>query len=265
MPIKLSLHQGPPNTIRREYVDFSYGITKYSQIVIYERSLDDLLAYDKNYCYDQVRKIKENLRSVASCSRVWPIIKGNVNDIAIEFFSSEENAWPMLYNSKTKTYEKIKLLPLLSHFTVFFWCNSKLNFEYTWIKGQYRKIVRPYFTTCFRLKEPAILSEIDLSLWRFGIQNQEAFKLNPNHGPDCWLKTKTFYHVRIPGEPLSLKQLCHTAVLSYNLKNFEGKEKIDLTNASIGKTIPSSIVAPRYFEIILLTNPLKFTNPENFW
>ncbi len=261
--MRLSLHQGPVCTIRQEYVQFSCDITKYSQIVIYERSLDDLLAYDKNDCYDQARKVKEDLRQVASCSRVWPIIKNNDNDIAIEFFSRENNAWPMLYDSETNTYEKIKQLPLLSHLTVFFWCNSKLNLDYTWVKGQYRRIFRPYFTTCFRLKDPAILSEIDLSLWRFGIQKQEAFKLSPNHGPDCWLKTKTFYHVRIPGEPLSLKQLCHTAVLSYNLKNFEGKEKIDLTDTTIGKTIPSSIVTPRYFEIILLTNPLKFKNPEN--
>jgi hypothetical protein len=265
MPVKLSLHQGSPNTIRREFVSFSYGITKHSRIVIYERSLGDLLAYDKNYCYDQARKIKENSRYVASCSRVWPIIKNNDNDIAIEFFSSEENAWPMLYNSKTKTYKKIKQLPLLSHLTVLFWCSSRLNFEYTWVKEQSRKNNRAFFTTSFCLKEPAILSEIDLSLWRFGIQNQEAFKLSPNHCPDCWLKTKTFYHVRIPGEPLSLKQLCHTVLLAHSLKDFEGKEKIDLTDVSPGKTIPSSIVAPRYFEIILLTDPLKFTNPENFW
>jgi hypothetical protein len=262
--MRLSLHQGPVYTIRHEYVEFSCGITKYSQVVIYERSLDDLLAYDKNYCYDQARKIKENRRRVVSCSRVWPIIKNNDNDIAIEFFSREDNAWPMLYDSETKTYETIKQLPLLSHLTVFFWCNSRLNLDYTWVKGQYRRIFRPYFTTCLRLKDPAILSEIDLSLWRVGIQKQEDFKLSPNHGPDCWLKTKTFYHVRIPGEPLSLKQLCHTAVLSYNLKIFEGKEKIDLIDTTLGKTIPRSIVPTRYFEFVLLTNPLKFIHPERF-
>jgi hypothetical protein len=264
MPTKLSLHQGSPNTLRHEVVRFSYDITNYSRVVIYERSLDDLLAYDKNYCYDQARKIKENSCHVASCSRVLPIIKNNDKDIAIEFFSSEESALPMLYNSKTKTYEKIRQLPLLSHLTVLFWCNSRLNFEYIWAKGQSRINVRAFFTTSFCLKEPAILSEIDLSLWRFGIQNQKAFKLSPNHGPDCWLKTKTFYHARIPGEPLSLKQLCHTTVLSHSLKDFEGKERIDLTDVAPGKTIPSSIVAPRYFEIILLTDPLKFTSPENF-
>jgi hypothetical protein len=265
MPTKLSLQQGSPNTIRHEIVKFSYDITNYSRIVIYERSLDDLLAYDKKYCYDQARKVKEKLQYRASCSRVWPIIRNNDNDIAIEFFSSEENALPMLYNSKTKTYEKIKQLPMLSHLTVLFWCNSRLNFEYIWTKGQSRRNVRAFFTTSFCLKEPAILSEIDLSLWRFGIQNQEAFKLSPNHGPDCWLRTKTFYHVRIPGEPLSLKQLCYTVVLSHSLKDFEGKEKIDLTDILSGETIPKSIVAPRFFEIILLTDPLKCTNLENFW
>jgi hypothetical protein len=250
--------------IHNEVVRFSYAIIDCSQVVIYERALDDLQAYDKTYCYNRARKIKEKLHNRASCSRVWPIIKNNDNDIAIEFFGSEENALPMLYNSKTRTYEKINQLPLLSHLTVLFWCNSRLNFEYIWTKGQSRRNDRAFFTTKFCLKESAILSKIDLSLWRFGIQNQEVFKLSPNNGPDCWLKTKTFYHVRIPGEPLSLRQLCHTVVLSHNLKKFEGKEKIDLTDVPSGETIPRSIVAPRFYKIILLTNPLKFTNPENF-
>jgi hypothetical protein len=83
-------------------------------------------------------------------------------------------------------------------------------------------------------------------------------------GPDCWLKTKTFYHVRIPGEPLSLKQLCHTVILSHDLKKFKGREKIDLTDIPSGETIPRSITLPRFYEIILLTNPLKLTDPEEF-
>ncbi len=76
--------------IRHEVVRFSYDIIDCSQIVIYERSLDDLLAYDKNYCYDQARKIKEKLYNRASCSRVWPIIKNNDHDTAIKFFGTKK-------------------------------------------------------------------------------------------------------------------------------------------------------------------------------
>ncbi len=50
----------------------------------------------------------------------------------------------------------------------------------------------------------------------------------------------------------------------HKLKNFEGKEKIDLTDTTLGKTIPSSVVPTRYFEFVLLTNPLKFIHPERF-
>jgi hypothetical protein len=87
------------------------------------------------------------------------------------------------------------------------------------------------------MKSPAILPEVDLSLWHLGIQNQEAFGLSPDNGPDCWLKTKTFYHVKHPYEPLSLKQLCHTEILSHSLKKFKGKEKIDITDIPLRKTI----------------------------
>jgi hypothetical protein len=42
------------------------------------------------------------------------------------------------------------------------------------------------------MKNPAILSEVGLSLWCLGIQNQKAFKLSPNGGPDRGLETKPF-------------------------------------------------------------------------
>ncbi len=57
--MRLSLHQGPVCTIRHEYVEFSCGITKYSQVVIYERSLDDLLAYDKIIVMTKQEKLKK--------------------------------------------------------------------------------------------------------------------------------------------------------------------------------------------------------------
>jgi hypothetical protein len=103
----------------------------------------------------------------------------------------------MLYNSETKNYEKIEQLPLISHLTVLFWGNSRIGFEYMWrIRGSMNN-ERAIFTTRFRLRGPAILSKIDLSLWRVGIQNQEAFRLSPDNGANCWFKTKTLYHGQI--------------------------------------------------------------------
>jgi hypothetical protein len=123
---------------------------------------------------------------------------------------------------------------------------------------------RTSFATRFRLKGPAILSKIDLSLWRAGIQKQEALRLVPNMGPDCWLKTNIFYHVKTPCEPLSLKQLCHTVIVSHNLKKFKGKGKLDLTNVPTGEAIPRSITLPRFYEVVMLTNPVRLTDPEEY-
>jgi hypothetical protein len=129
-------------------------------------------------------------------------MKNNDNDAAIKFSSNEENAQPMLYNSETKSFNKIDELPLYSHLTVLFWCSSRVNFEHR-LKEQ--PIGNQSFRmTNFCMRSPAILSEVDLSLWRSGIQNQGTFKLDPNSGPDCWLKTKTLYHVKKQHEPLSL-------------------------------------------------------------
>jgi hypothetical protein len=250
--------------IEYEAVNFPYAMKDYSQVVIYERSLDDLLAYDKRYCYSRVRKINEKIHNMVSCSRVWPIMKNNSNDLEIEFFSSAEDALPLLYNNKTKTYERIDRLPLNSHLTVLFWCNSRICFKYMWRNRGSMNNERTSFATRFRLKGPAILSKIDLSLWRAGIQKQEALRLVPNMGPDCWLKTNIFYHVKTPCEPLSLKQLCHTVIVSHNLKKFKGKGKLDLTNVPTGKAIPRSITLPRFYEVVMLTNPVRLTDPEEY-
>ncbi len=180
----------------------------------------------------------ERIYQLASCTKVWPIIKNNDNDIVFEFLFNKENAQPMLYNSKTKSYNKIDELPLHSHLTVLFWCSSRVNFEYR-LKEQPRENQKSFRMTNFCMKNSEILSEVDLSLWRSGIQNQGIFKIDPNSGSDCWFKTKTIYHVRRPYEPLSLKQLCHTELLSHSLKkNFKGKEKIDVTTIASEKRSP---------------------------
>ncbi len=103
----------------------------------------------------------EKKYKMASYSKGWPIIKNNDNDVTIEFFLV------------TKKYR---------------------------LKGQPRRNQRGYHRTDFLMKSPAILSEVGLSLWHLGIQNQEAFRLSPDNGADCWFKTKTLYHVQITWE-----------------------------------------------------------------
>jgi hypothetical protein len=63
------------------------------------------------------------------------------------------------------------------------------------------------------------------------------------------------YHVKLPQGPLSLKQWYHAEI-------FKGKEKIDITEIPRKKTIPRSITLPRYYKIIMLTNPLKLSDQD---
>jgi hypothetical protein len=51
-----------------ESVSFPYAMKDYSQVVIYERSLNDLLAYDTRYCYNRTRKFFEQRYNLVSCS-----------------------------------------------------------------------------------------------------------------------------------------------------------------------------------------------------
>jgi hypothetical protein len=96
------------------------------------------------------------------------------------------------------------------------------------------------------------------------MQNQESLRLIPNMGPYCWLKTNIFYHIKIPGEPLSLKQLCHTVIMANNMKKFKGREKIALTDVPSGEAIPRSITLPRFYEVVMMTNPVQLTDPDEY-
>jgi hypothetical protein len=247
-----------------ESVSFPYAMKDYSQVVIYERSLDDIMAYDTRFCHNRARKFLEERYNLVSCSRVWPIMKNNRDDLEIEFFCNADDALPLLYNNKTKTYEKIDRLPLDSHLTVLFWCNNRIRFEYMWRNRGSIRDETYHFVTRFRLKGPAILSKIDLLHWRAGMQNQESLRLVPNMGPYCWLKTNIFYHVRTPGEPLSLKQLCHTVIMANNMKKFKGREKIALAAVPPGVAIPRSITVPRFYEVVMMTNPVILTDPDEY-
>jgi hypothetical protein len=42
-----------------ESVNFPYAMKDFSQVVIYERSLDYIMAYDTRFCYSRARKFFE--------------------------------------------------------------------------------------------------------------------------------------------------------------------------------------------------------------
>jgi hypothetical protein len=150
-----------------EVVRFPYHVTEYSQVVIVEKSLDDLLTKNNGYCRDKKKKYMKRKYKMASCMKIWPVVKIDDRDVAIELFSTKENAIHLLYNSETKSYEKLEEL---SHMTVPIWCNSRINFEYR-LKKQPRRNQRGFHRTDFCTKSPAISSEVDSSLWHLGIQN----------------------------------------------------------------------------------------------
>jgi hypothetical protein len=79
-----------------EVVRFPYHVTEHSQVVIVEKSLDDLLTKDNGFCRDKKRKYMKRKYKMASYMKIWPIMKIDDSNVAIESFSPNENATPWL-------------------------------------------------------------------------------------------------------------------------------------------------------------------------
>jgi hypothetical protein len=102
--------------------DFTTFVKKFSQTLIFKRSLRDM----SNMKNDRCPRI-DNQREDNSCTQAIFILAGNDYEEEVRFLSSNDNAIPLLFNMKGKTYGKAIRLPLTSHLTILYWCTADVN------------------------------------------------------------------------------------------------------------------------------------------
>ncbi len=102
--------------------DFTTFVKKFSQTLIFERSLRDMSNMKNDRC-----PRTDNQRENSSCKQAIFILAGNDYEEEVRFLSSNDNAIPLLFNMKGKTYEKATRLPLTSHLTILYWCTADVN------------------------------------------------------------------------------------------------------------------------------------------
>jgi hypothetical protein len=102
--------------------NFTTFVKKFSQTLIFERSLRDMSNVKNDRCPRISNKREEN-----SCTQAIFILAGNDYEEEVRFLSSNDNSIPLLFNKKGKTYEKATRLPLTSHLTILYWGTADVN------------------------------------------------------------------------------------------------------------------------------------------
>jgi hypothetical protein len=96
--------------------DFTKFVKKYSQTLAFERSFGDMLNVKND------RRPRTN-----SYTQAIFILSGNDYEEGIRFLSPHDNAIPLVFNMRGKTFEKANGFPLTSPLTILFWDTSKVN------------------------------------------------------------------------------------------------------------------------------------------
>ncbi len=52
--------------------------------------------------------------------------------------------------------------------------------------------------------------------------------------------------------------------MAHNMKKFKGREKIALAAVPPGVPVPRSITLPRFYEVVMITNPVILTDADEF-
>ncbi len=95
--------------------NFTTFVKKFSQTLIFERSLKDMSNMKNDRCPRTDYQREEN-----SCTQAIFILTGNDYEEEVRFLSSNDNAIPLLFNMRGKIYEEANGFPLTSPLTIFF-------------------------------------------------------------------------------------------------------------------------------------------------
>ena len=211
--------------------DFTTFVKKFSQTLIFERSLRDM-STTKNDRYPRTDYQKED----NSCTQAIFILAGNDYEEEVRFLSSNDNAIPLLFNMRGKTYEKTIRSPLTSHLTIFYWCTSDVNLV---------------------VQEDPLKRNVDMLLTYLKPAWEDRLEeVNLDTSKNCSFNINKILHVRKDRQPLTLVQLCYTKLLAHVLENCEGKQLIDIRKIMLKASIEMSVIHPHYYEIVSVLNPM---------
>jgi hypothetical protein len=219
--------------------NFTTFVKKFSQTLIFERSLRDMPNVKNDRCPRVDNKMKEN-----SCTQAIFILAGNDYEEEVKFLSSNDDPIPLLFNIKGKAYEKATRLPLTSHLTILYWCTADVNLV---VQGVPLK------------KNADLLLTYLKPAW-----NDRLEEVNLDTSKNCSFNTNKILHVRKDRQPLTLVQLCYTKLLVHVIENCEGKQLIDIRKIIRKASIEVSVIHPHYYEIVSVLNPMIVKNVKDY-
>jgi hypothetical protein len=219
--------------------NFTTFVKKFSQTLIFERSLRNMSSVKTDRCPRIDNKREEN-----SCTQVIFVLTGNDYEEEVRFLSPNDNSIPLLFNMKGKTYKKPTRLPLTSHLTILYWCTADVNLV---------------------VQEAPLKKNADLLLtYLKPAWDDRLEEVNLDTSKNCSLNTNKILHVRKDRQPLTLVQLCYTKLLVHIIGNCEGRQLIDIRKIILKASIEMSVIYPHYYEIVSVLNPMIVKNVKDY-
>jgi hypothetical protein len=219
--------------------NFTKFVKNFNQTLIFERSLRDMSNVKNDRCPRVDNKMGENL-----CTQAIFILAGNDYEEEVRFLSSDDNSIPLLFDIKGKAYEKINRLPLASHLTVLYWCTADVNLV---------------------VQSVPLKKNADLLLTYLKPAWDDCLEeVNPDTSKNCSVNTYRIFHVRKDRQPLTLVQLCYTKLLVHIIGNCERQQLIDIRKNISKASIETSIIHPRYYEVVSVLNPVIVKSVDHY-
>jgi hypothetical protein len=225
--------------------DFTTFVKKFSQTLIFERSLRDMSNMKNDRCPRTNYQKEED-----SCTQSIFILAGNDYEEELRFLSSNDNAIPLLFNMKGKAYEKASRFPLTSPLTTLYWCTSDVNLV---VQRAPLKKNADLLLTYLKPAWDDRLEEVNLEVRKTKGQSDNS---SEHTSKNCSFNTNKILHVRKDRQPLTLVQLCYTKLLANVLGNCEGQQLIDIRKILRKASIEMSVIHPKYYEIVSVLNPM---------
>jgi hypothetical protein len=192
--------------------DFTTFVKKFCQTLIVERSFRDMSNVKNDRCAKTDHRKEEN-----SCTQVVFILAGNDYEEKIRFLSTNDNAIPLLFNMKGKTYEKVNGFPLTSPLTIFFRDTPNVNLV---VQEAPLEKISNLMMTCLNSAWDNRLEEVNLENWK---NKSEANNSSGHVSKNCSFKPHTIFHIRKDRQPLTLVQLCYAKLIVDTLEKCQGK------------------------------------------
>ena len=228
-----------------------------SQVIIIERTHQEVQNKSSNYCFEVHKHDVHSQRKWTSCMSVMQIMKGIEDDACLNFYGKQECNIPYLFQKETQSYTKTPQFQLKSQLTIFFWCKRKLKLEFA---RHYEKLPFSFtlnykFTTICKPNINYDIVPAKLEVWNRGIYKEHYGEIDDTN-KRSWFTTSFVYHVKRINNPLSLKQMCHTIILAKQLKGKCCNKRMDVRHITSSKKVPKLLALPKYYEIVLLTGPI---------